>query len=86
MNLNLKPSARVLSRLLVVKNFSHSFIWRRMGPGRSYDGATAFKTLHTFIDILIASSRVTGIILSVSWRSFVTTESKHISLAQHVGW
>ena len=77
-NFDWKPSARVLSRLLVVRDFNHSFIWRRMGPGWSSDGGQALKTLLTFVDIYIASSRVMGIILSVSRRRFVATESEDI--------
>jgi len=65
-NFDLKSSARVLSRLLVVRDFKHALIFRRISPGWSSDGGQALKTSLTFVDILIASSRVTGIILPVS--------------------
>ena len=45
-NFDLKPSVRVLSRVLVVRNFNHSLIWRRIGPGWSSDGG---KTLYYYL-------------------------------------
>ena len=77
-NFDLKPSARVLYKLVVVRDFNHFFIWRRICPGWSSDGRKALKTLLTFVDILISSSRVTGLVLLVSRRRFVTTESEDI--------
>ena len=62
-NFDLKPSARFLSRLLVVRDFKHSFIWRSMGW--SSDGGQVLKKFLTFVDIFIASSRVTGKIPNV---------------------
>ena len=59
-NFDLKPSARVLSRSLVISDFSHSFTWRRIGSGWSSDGERDLKTFLTFMDIMMASSRVTG--------------------------
>ena len=56
MNFDLKPSPRVLFWLLVIKDFNHSFIWRKIGPGWSYDGGQALKNLLNFLDILIVSS------------------------------
>ena len=53
-NFDLAPSARVLSRLLVVSDFNHSFIWKRISRGWSLDGGQALNTLLTFVDILIA--------------------------------
>ena len=64
--------------LLVVRDFSHSLIWRRINPGWSSDGGQSLMTFFTFVDILIASSRVTGMVLPVSRRRFVTTELEDI--------
>ena len=86
MNFDLKPSSRVLSRLLIVRDFNHSFIWRSIGPGESSDGDQPLKTLLTFIDILNASSRVTGIILSHGGGLLRPNPDIYISLARHVGW
>ena len=84
-NFDLIPLARVLSKFLVVKDFSHYIIWRRMAAS-SFDGGKALKTFLTFVNILIASSRVTGIILPISRRRFFTTESEDIYHWPHVGW
>ena len=59
------------------RDLSRSFIWRRISLDWSYDGGKALNTFLVFVDILITSSRVTGIILPVS-RRFVTTEYEEI--------